>query len=121
MTDRQKTLGREGEKAVRALLEERGYRILETNFRTRYGEIDIIAAVERTLVFVEVKTRTSTNCGIAEEAVNFRKQQRIRKLAVQYLTKPGHERYQDLRFDVAAVSAGTDGEIEEIKIYEGAF
>jgi len=121
MTKRRKALGAEGEKAVKAFLEGQGYRILESNFRTRYGEIDIIAAVERTLVFVEVKTRVSSNCGIPEEAVNWRKQQRIRRLAVEYLSMPGHERFCDFRFDVAAVTANDKGEIEEINLYEAAF
>ena len=114
-------LGREGERAVKELLVNEGYRILETNYRTRHGEIDIIAAKDSTLVFIEVKTRASTNCGIPEEAVNYRKQQRIRKLALEYLTTPGHERFLDLRFDVASVSAGTGGKIEGIKLIEGAF
>lgn len=114
-------MGKDGEKAVKALLEDKGYKILETNYRTRYGEIDIIASVERTLVFVEVKTRVSMNCGIPQEAVNYRKQQRIRKLAVEYLSKPGHERYLDLRFDVAAVTADSTWKITDITIFEGAF
>lgn len=121
MTKGSRKLGKEGERAVRELLKKKGYRILEANYRTRYGEVDIIAAEEGTLVFVEVKTRASTNCGLPEEAVDYRKQQRIRKLAVQYLSQPGHGCYSDLRFDVASVSADARGKIKEIVICKGAF
>lgn len=122
MTMRRKNLGREGELAVKALLEQKGYCILETNFRTRTGEIDIIAAQGSTLVFLEVKTRSSMNCGIPEEAITFRKQQRIRRLALEYMSTMGPgQRYQDIRFDVAAVAVVYGEEIAEIRLYEGAF
>lgn len=119
---RRKKLGREGELAVKALLEQKGYGILETNFRTRTGEIDIIALEGDILVFLEVKTRASTSCGFPEEAVTFRKQQRIRRLALEYLSLgESRLRYRDVRFDVAAVSVGSCGEIATIRIIEGAF
>ena len=121
MTNQRIKLGREGEKSVKLLLESKGYRILETNFRTRYGEIDIITAKEDVLVFVEVKTRTGSSCGIPEEAVDLRKQEKIRKVALEYLSRSKGRHYRDLRFDVAAISAGKDGTVKEIKIYENAF
>lgn len=121
MAVKRKELGREGEKAAAELLEAKGYRILEQNYRTRYGEIDIIAAKGTTLVFVEVKTRASTRCGIPEEAVDFRKQQKIRKLAVEYLSRTCGQYYSDLRFDVVAISVGAGGKIEKVNLYEGAF
>ncbi len=122
MTMRRKKLGREGERAVKDLLEQKGYGILETNFRTRTGEIDIVAAEGDTLVFIEVKTRASTSCGFPEEAVTSLKQQRIRKLAVEYMSIGGPgPRYRDIRFDVAAVTVGSKGEIAAIRIIEGAF
>lgn len=121
MAKKQQILAKDGEKAVKTLLEEKGYRILETNYRTRHGEIDIIASMERTLVFVEVKTRSSISCGIPEEAVDYRKQRRIRKVAVEYLSKPGNERFLDLRFDVAAVTADPAGRVTGITILEGVF
>lgn len=122
MTMRRKNLGREGELAVKDLLKRKGYSILETNFRTRTGEIDIVAVQGSTLVFLEVKTRAGTNCGIPEEAVTHRKQQRIRRLALEYMSamEPG-PRYQDIRFDVAAVTVVSGKKIAEIRHYEGAF
>lgn len=114
-------LGKKGEAAVKNFLKQKGYQILKTNFRTRYGEIDIIAAEENTLVFIEVKTRASLNCGIPEESVNFRKQQRIRGLAMEYLLQPGRKRYRDLRFDVASVLTDKEGRVREIIILESAF
>lgn len=114
-------LARQGEKAVRELLEKKGYQILETNYRTRYGEIDIIAAKDKILVFVEVKTRTSTKCGLPEEAVNYSKQRKLRSLAVAFLSVPGHKHYFDFRFDVASVIADSEGIIQNVNIIEGAF
>jgi len=121
MTGKRKELGREGEKAAAELLQSKGYRILEKNYRTRHGEIDMIAARGSLLVFVEVKTRASARCGAPEEAVDFRKQQKIRKLAVEYLSKSAGKYYTDLRFDVAAISVDAAGKIKDIRLYEGAF
>lgn len=114
-------IGKQGEKAVKKLLENRGYRILETNFRTRFGEIDIIAERSDTLVFVEVKTRTGVSFGIPEEAVHPQKQERIRRVAVEYLSTMGSKFYKEVRFDVAAIFAGKDGKPKTIRIHEGAF
>ncbi len=94
----------------------RGYRILERNFRCRIGEIDLIAAKDLTLVFVEVKFRANRVCGEPEEAVHPAKQRRIYRTAQYYLTaRPEFGRW-DCRFDVAAYRP--DG---SLTYYPGAF
>ena len=72
-----KNIGDMGEKKAVKFLKKKGYRILETNFKTKFGEIDIIAKKEGCICFVEVKTRSSDNFGEPREAVNFYKQQKI--------------------------------------------
>src|SRR2546425_11636422 len=78
-------LGEEGERAAARFLEARGYRILERNYRTRRGEIDLIAEDGRMLVFVEVKVRLDDRFGGPAAAITRAKQARIARLAQQYL------------------------------------
>lgn len=102
MTEQRLTLGRWGEKQAVRYLKRRFYRIVETNYRAVTGEIDIIARRGKLLVFVEVKTRRSTRCGAAVEAVNERKQRQIIRTAQWYLAKHANEDLQP-RFDVIAI------------------
>ena len=108
-------LGKEYEAAVRRILEKRGYRILRENYRCPIGEIDLIARAGKTLVFVEVKYRSSKRCGLPEEAVSVGKQRRISRTARWYLMEQGYADEVICRFDVAAVSK--DG----VRIYQNAF
>lgn len=82
---RRKEAGRLGEELAALLLEERDYEILERNYRSRFGEIDIIARRKDILTFVEVKTRSGEYYGTAAEAVTWSKQQKIRQTALEYL------------------------------------
>lgn len=102
MTEQRLSLGRWGEQQAVRYLKRRLYRIVETNYRSRSGEIDIIARRGKILVFVEVKTRRSTRCGSAVEAVNERKQRQIIRTAQWYLTKHADLNLQP-RFDVIAI------------------
>lgn len=106
--------GREAEQAAADYLQSRGYEILARNYRTREGEIDIIAKLERILVFVEVKYRAGVRCGLPREAVTVQKQRKIARAALAYLCEPG---MADLtaRFDVVEVTPG------EIVLIEDAF
>jgi putative endonuclease len=109
-----KLLGKEGEDRAAQFLIKRGYRILERNYRTRSGELDLIALHEGTVVFVEVKTRTSGAYGAPELAVNPRKQQRMVKTALGYLKyKKLHQ--VPCRFDVVAITAATEKDVELIQ------
>lgn len=84
---RRKETGKLGEELAALMLEEKGYEILERNYRCRFGEIDIIARKRDILTFVEVKTRSGDAYGTAAEAVTWTKQQKIRQTALQYLNE----------------------------------
>jgi putative endonuclease len=94
-------LGRRGEDLAVAFLKKKGYRILSRNFKTPVGEIDIIAEDRNTLVFIEVKTRTDGSFGRPFEAVGYRKQGKMRKVALSYLTYTKKE--MPSRFDVLSI------------------
>ena len=106
-----KVLGRKGERLVADYLKKQGCKILKTNYRTPFGEADIIVLDGEEIAFVEVKTRTSDSYGQPSEAVGKDKQQRYRRIAECYWLQTGEE--PNARFDVAEVWA--DGKIEYIK------
>ncbi|KKQ52671.1 hypothetical protein A2865_00260 [Candidatus Woesebacteria bacterium RIFCSPHIGHO2_01_FULL_39_17] len=91
-----------GEEYAVGLLKEHNYKILERNFRTKVGEIDIIAEDRDTLVFVEVKTRWSKKYGKPEEAVNKRKLYRIKRAGDYYLLTHKNV-FNKQRIDVVAI------------------
>jgi putative endonuclease len=112
-------LGEEGERVAARFLEARGYRILERNYRTRRGEIDLIAEDGRVLVFVEVKVRLDDRFGGPAAAITRAKQARIARLAQQYLA---WRRVGDrpCRFDVVLIW-GADPKTRRIELLPGAF
>ena len=95
-------LGSSAERAAADFLRERGYHVLERNFRCRGGEIDLVALDGSTLVFIEVKMRRTIARGAPIEAVTPQKQARVRKAAQSYLTFCGRI-FQRIRFDVISV------------------
>lgn len=96
------SLGKAGEKIALRYLKENKYRIVDRNYRLFRGEIDIIAYDRKTLVFVEVKTRTATDYGLPEESVTPSKQKQIQKIAQGYLTKNNLDNVE-CRFDVLSI------------------
>lgn len=82
-----RVLGNVGEEFAKSLLLRNGYKILTRNFRTRFGEIDIVAVDDDTLVFVEVKTRRNSKFGEPEEAASYHKLSHIKKAAQYYLLR----------------------------------
>lgn len=96
-------LGKKGESLAADFLNKNGYRIVENNFRNRYGEIDIIAIDGKTLVFVEVKTKTGSKFGPPAMAVDGRKQRQLSRAALAYLTQKKLNN-NPARFDVVAIS-----------------
>ena len=102
VTDSRQSFGKVGEDLACDELARRGYAILERRYRTRYGEIDIVARAGRTLVFVEVKARTGEEYGGGGAAVTPSKQQRVVRMAIDFLSR---RRLQDqpCRFDVVTV------------------
>ena len=97
-------LGTEYEQAAARFLEENGYRVLERNYRSRCGEIDLIAKEGETLVFAEVKYRRNNACGDPLEAVDLRKQKKICRVADWYLINRNLSSDTPCRFDVVAVT-----------------
>lgn len=102
MTAGRRALGARGEALAARWYEARGYTVLDRNWRCRDGEIDLVLARGTTLVFCEVKTRSSTAFGTPAEAVTRTKQLRLRRLAMRWVD--AHEvRPSAMRFDVAGV------------------
>jgi len=97
-------LGRRGERYAAWALRWRGYRLLARNYRTKFGEIDIVARHGGTLVFVEVKTRRSTNFIAAEDSVGPEKQRHIHRTAQQYMRDRQVPDGTDCRIDVVSVT-----------------
>ncbi len=103
------------EEKAAAFLQEKGYQILERNYRDRAGEIDLIARDGMYLVFVEVKYRRNRETGYPEEAVDVRKQTRIRHTAEYYLYSRRYPADTPCRFDVVSILG------EEIRLIADAF
>lgn len=110
--------GRQGEGYAASYLESQGYRILARNYRSRWGEIDLIAEKEAYLAFVEVKLRKNSSFSAPREAVTPAKQQKLRQTALCYLAENGMELQP--RFDVAEVYLPPYGEAQ-IDYFENAF
>jgi putative endonuclease len=119
--------GQLGEQIAEEHLAHRGYSIVARNFRTRYGELDLIAADDRSLVFCEVKTRVAgTTAGPAGpfDAIGPRKRDRLRRMATQWLAEtPSGSRpcRQELRFDAIGVMLTPSGRLLALEHLENAF
>ena len=94
--------GRYGEELAREYLVDKGYKILQLNYTTKLGEIDIIALDKRIIVFIEVKTRRSLEYGYAYEAVNRKKQEKIISTSLIFVKQNGFKDIQ-LRYDIIEV------------------
>ena len=108
-----------GENIAADYLAKRGYHIRERNYRTREGEIDIIAEKDGTLVFVEVRAKTSRRFGTAEESVTERKKKRLIALAEAYLSDC-EEQPDFCRIDLIAIELGAKGELIRLNLIENA-
>ena len=115
------TLGQRGEAAAARFLRRRGYKIIARGDRHRRGELDLVAVdPDRTIVFVEVKTRKSADAGHPSEAVDANKQRRLTRLAVGFLKRHGLLEYP-ARFDVVAVTWPPGKRSPKIEHFENAF
>lgn len=112
-------VGQQGETLACQYLVRQGYRLIARNYRTKLGEIDIIAEERGTLVFVEVKTRRGHQCGHPFEAVTPTKCRQISKVALQYLAETGREGHS-ARFDVVAISFAGEAE-PVVELVKNAF
>jgi putative endonuclease len=111
--------GPEGERAAAKFLERQGYRIVASNYRTRLGEIDLIAEDRGTVVFIEVKARATNQFGTPGEAITPAKQARIARLAKQFLAARGLDD-RPCRFDAVLIS-GQDPTDQRIELVTAAF
>lgn len=116
--DYRKRFGNKSEKAAVKYLRKAGYKILETNYRSKFGEIDIIAMDKKSIVFIEVKARKSETFGTPLEAVNSKKQKRISMVALNYL-KQKDKISCKARFDVVGIKITKNN--SEIKLIKNAF
>lgn len=112
-------LGLWGEEVAARFLQGKGYAILKRNYYTRYGELDLICEKGKKLVFVEVKTRRSTNYGSPEEAVTRQKISHLRKAALAFLDSRKAP-YQEIRFDVITILVDANNQVS-INHIEQAF
>jgi putative endonuclease len=101
-----KPLGKKGEDLAASYFRDRGWEILERNYRSRRGEIDLVCQDRDTIVFVEVKARTSAGFARPDESVTHRKQAKLRRLVEEYLVTHRLES-SDVRFDVLGVTLGS--------------
>lgn len=117
--DPRRALGTRGETAVAHWYEAQGYQVVDRNWRCREGELDLVLERARVVVFCEVKTRRSDRFGAPVESITRRKRQRLRILAAKWLDER-RAVVRELRFDVASVMSGPDGNFT-IEVLEGAF
>lgn len=110
-----RAVGKQKEALAEKFLQEQGYQVLEKNFYSHFGEIDIIARDGGCLVFVEVKYRRTASGGYPSEAVNTGKQKRIYRTAEYYLYKKGITADTPCRFDVVSIQGN------EITLIKNAF
>lgn len=116
MTSHNRDLGRQGEDAAAAWYEAAGFVLLDRNWRTATGELDLVCEHGGTVVFCEVKTRSTARFGFGVEAVTQAKQRKIRAVANEWLRHTTERSFVSLRFDVADV----DGR-GNVQIYENCF
>jgi putative endonuclease len=125
-TDPRRWLGQLGERLAGEHLERLGFRIVERNYRTRWGELDIIAFDGHTLAFCEVKTRRlaggSNGSNGALEALRSRKRSQVRKMSGRWLIERTDRPYAEvIRFDAIGVTFDLSGRLVGIEHLEGAF
>jgi putative endonuclease len=129
MTDPRRALGARGEELAARHLEARGYQVVERNYRTRYGELDVVARDARFLVICEVKTRIVRDGAGPPDvlgpfaAIGSRKQRQVRAMAREWLGQARLEgtRPSELRFDAIGVSFDAAGKLVALEHLEGAF
>jgi putative endonuclease len=125
-TDPRRRLGALGEQLARRHLEARGMTVLTANFRTRHGELDLVAADERVLVFCEVKTRVvgSSGDGLGPlDGIGPRKRARVRSMAREWLAArdPAEPWRAEVRFDAIGIELDPRGRLVSLEHLEGAF
>lgn len=123
MTINRQRIGKLGEAEARRRLEQEGYVIQAANWRSRFGELDLVACHGERLVFIEVRSRSTVSegrYGTASESVDWKKQRQVRSLAQAYMMAT-NQRDAAIRFDVITVTIGVDDSIQSYRHFEAAF
>ena len=125
-TDPRRALGTRGEQLAATHLEARGFRLLDRNYRTRSGELDLVAADERFLVFCEVKARVARSAAGPLDplaSVDWRKRRRLRRMAREWLAAraDGGPHPPELRFDAIGITLDPAGGLLALEHVEEAF
>ena len=116
MEDTRKVLGSRGEDLAVRYLKKKGYKVIERNYRCQWGEIDLVARDKETLIFVEIKSRSSSEFGLPQDAVDRFKQEKLIQVAKAYMAEHRLPENIPARFDVVAVQLTPSGpEMELIK------
>lgn len=112
--------GRLGENLAREYLIKKGYRILQSNFHTRFGEIDLITTKDKKLIFVEVKTKIGDQFGTPEEMIDKRKLKKIQIMATVFLQKNPQitQQYPAYQIDAVCITLNPDNTVSRINHWE---
>lgn len=113
--------GKLGEGIASKFLHKKGYKVLEQNFQTRYGELDLICTNNNEIIFVEVKLKIGERYGTPEEMVGKRKLSQVQKTAESYLQKNYRLRELVPRIDVVAIVLNEDNSVNRIDHYENVY
>ncbi len=119
MLNKSQQFGKKNELIAASFLKKKGYKILEQNYRTKNGEIDIIAKEKETIVFVEVKSGRTGFAGSPKWAVTFKKQRKISMVALYYLKMMKLSNHK-ARFDVVSIIFNKDNSVN-IELLKNAF
>lgn len=116
-------VGKSGEICAEKFLISQNYRIIAKNFRAKSGEIDMVAFdySTREIAFIEVKTRTSDTFGEPQDAVDYRKREKILKTALHFLSSTAKNNHFGWRVDVIAVKLDGEGKLKEITHFKNIF
>ena len=121
-TDRRRRLGAAGEQLAADHLIRMGFQILDRNYRTRFGELDIVACDQHQIVFCEVKCRVANRAGRDPlESLHDSKRAQVRRMAVRWLNERPHPHVRNLRFDAIGVTLAPDGKLLRLDHLEAAF
>ena len=115
-----KNVGDSGERIAALFLEQRGYKILERNWRTRSGEIDLIAEDADGLAFIEVRVRRGDKVGVPEESLTPRKRVRLVAMAQDFLSRDDEYDERAWRIDFVAIELARGGKVKRIEVIKSA-